>query len=105
MKAIMDYIEQNWPGWVVVGIIFPAVGYLYAKVKAVMVGVQALLRDRIIQAYNHYQDKEYCPIYGKENVRRMYEAYHALGGNDVATKLKEELMNMPTEPEEKEKEI
>lgn len=102
MENLLTYISQNWPSWIVAGFV-PVIGYLFVKVKAVMMGVQALLRDRIIQAYNHYADKGYCPIYGKENVRRMYEAYHALGGNDVATKLKEELMNMRTEPEEKEK--
>lgn len=102
MENLLTYISQNWPAWVVASFV-PVIGYLFVKVKAVMMGVQALLRDRIIQAYNHYADKGYCPIYGKENVRRMYEAYHALGGNDVATKLKEELMDMRTEPEEKEK--
>lgn len=63
-------------------------------------GVEALLRDRIIQSYNHYQDKGYCPIYAKESLKRMYDAYHSLGGNDVATKLKNELLEMPTELEE-----
>lgn len=72
------------------------------KNRALMDGMQAILRDRIIQAYNHYNDKQYCPIYGKENVKRMYDAYHALGGNDVATNLKEELMKMPTEAESEE---
>lgn len=101
MEEILVYVKDHWAEWIVVGIL-PALGYVYAKVRAVMVGMQALLRDRIIQAYNHYQDKDYCPIYGKENVKRMYTAYHALGGNDVATKLVEKLMDMPEEPEERE---
>jgi len=65
-------------------------------------GMQALLRDHIIQTYNHYQDKGFCPIYGKENVKRMYDAYHVLGGNDVATELKDKLLKMPEEPAERE---
>ena len=72
------------------------------KSNAINDGIQALLRDRIIQAYNHYQDKGYCPIYGKENVKRMYDAYHELGGNDVATKLKDTLLDMPEELAERE---
>ena len=59
--------------------------------------VQVLLRDRIIETYNHYNDKGYCPIYAKESMRRLYAAYHALGGNDVATELKEKLLEMPAE--------
>ena len=42
------------------------------KENAVGLGVQALLRDRIIQAYNHYTEKGCCPIYGLENVEEMY---------------------------------
>ena len=37
------------------------------------------------------------PIYGKEALRRAYNAYHALGGNDVATRLYDEVMDLPTE--------
>ena len=72
------------------------------KVDALQEGMQALLRDRIIYLYNKYQDKGYCPIYAKENVKRMYDAYHELGGNDIATNLKNELLAMPGEPEESE---
>ena len=76
-----------------------------AKSMALQEGVQALLRDRIIWSYNHYQDRGYCPIYAKENIKRMYDAYHGLGGNDVATNLKDKLIDMSeTEPAEREEE-
>lgn len=58
--------------------------------------LQALLRDRIIQAYNHYKAKGYIPIYGRENVEAMYTQYHALGGNGTITQLIEELNELPT---------
>ena len=61
-------------------------------------GVEALLRNEIIEAYNKYLEKGYCPIYGKENISRMYTAYHALGGNDVATELKDKIIAMPETP-------
>lgn len=69
--------------------------------KAVDNGVLALLRDRIIDRYNHYTDQEYIPIYGMENVLDMYEAYHALGGNGTVTKLIEDLRELRTDPPEK----
>lgn len=65
---------------------------------AVGFGVQALLRDRIIQAYNHYTEKGYCPIYGLENVEEMYRQYHALGGNGTITELVERVKELPTQP-------
>ncbi|MDR0923385.1 MAG: hypothetical protein LBN31_03420 [Hungatella sp.] len=46
--------------------------------------------------------KRFCPIYAKENVKRMYDAYHDLGGNDAATRLKDNLLSMPEKPEERE---
>lgn len=105
---ITQYINAHWVEWLFVAIsALLGCGYRQIlkrqmveaiKTAALYDGMQALLRDRIIQAYNHYQDKECCPIYGKENVKRMYDAYHALGGNDVATELKDKLMKMPEEP-------
>lgn len=112
MDEIMQYVSTHWTEWMFAVIAaFLAAGYRQLSKKqaeesirnqAIHDGMQALLRDRIIQAYNHYQDKGYCPIYGKENVKRMYDAYHELGGNDVATKLKDTLINMPEEPAERE---
>lgn len=110
--SVVEYIAANWVEW-----LFAAttafLGYSYKQLskrqkeeakknQALQDGMQALLRDRIIQSYNHYHDKGYCPIYGKENIKRMYDAYHVLGGNDVATGLKDKALAMPEEPEERE---
>ena len=109
---LIQYISLHWVEW-----LFTAVSaflcFCYRRMSkqmkqereknvAIQDGMQALLRDRIIQSYNHYHDKGYCPIYGKENVKRMYDAYHVLGGNDVATQLKDKLLAMPEEPAERE---
>ena len=111
LEVIFTYITTNWVDWLflaITGIL--GIGYKQlvkrqkeesVKNVALNEGMQALLRDRIIQAYNHYNDMGYCPIYAKENVKRMYSAYHVLGGNDVATKLKDELLEMPTEKKER----
>lgn len=63
--------------------------------KAVANGVQCLLRAEIIRAHDKYTKQSYCPIYAKENLTRAYAAYHALGGNDVATNLYEQVMELP----------
>lgn len=72
----------------------------YRKSEAVLTGVQSLLRDRIIQAYNHYMEQDHIPIYGMENVLNMYKAYHDLDGNGTITKLVETMKEMPTKPPE-----
>ena len=71
------------------------------KSDAIAEGVQSLLRAN----FNKYhQDRKHCPIYAKESLKRVYDAYHNLGGNDVATALYEKVLNMPEEPEITEKE-
>ena len=63
--------------------------------KAIEEGVQSLLRAEIIRAHDKYMGQGYCPVYAKEALRRAYEAYHTLVGNDVATKLYEDVMKLP----------
>ena len=60
------------------------------KSDAIAEGVQSLLRENIVANFNKYhQDRKHCPIYAKESLKRVYDAYHNLGGNDVATALYE----------------
>ena len=58
-------------------------------------GVQCLLRAEIIRSHEKYSAKGCCPIYAKEALTKMYAAYHALGGNDVATDLYHDCMELP----------
>lgn len=70
------------------------------KQDATELGLQCLLRAEIIRQYEKWDDKGYCPIYAKEALKRAYDSYHTLGGNDVATGLYEETMALPEHPTE-----
>ena len=61
-------------------------------------GLQALLRIEIIRSHDKYMDKKYCPVYAKESLSRAYAAYHTLGGNDVATELYHQVIELPVGP-------
>lgn len=109
---IMQYIAAHWVEWFFTATTF-ILGFLYRQTtkklkeaqkenKAVADGVQCLLRESIVSNYNKYQDRDFCPIYAKESIKKVYEAYHALGGNDVATQLYHTLLKMPEEPADKE---
>ena len=112
MDQIINYVSANWVMWLFSAFI-GLLGLGYRQIAkglkderrhnaAVALGVQALLRDRIIQAYNHYySDYGYCPIYALENIEEMYNQYHALGGNGTITKLVEQLRTLPTEMKER----
>ena len=108
---ILAYITSHWVEWLF-ALILAILGLLYRSLvkkmkeerdegRAIAAGVQALLRDSIVSGYNRYRDKGFCPIYAKESLKQIYSAYHALGGNDVATSLYEKLLAMPEERKEK----
>lgn len=106
MTEIIMYLQQNWVPWLF-ALIGAALGYIIKKMRnqqresrAIARGVQSLLRENLVHNYNKYQEREYCPIYAKESIKRVYTAYHELGGNDVATKLYQTLLEMPEEPKE-----
>lgn len=85
------------------GIITWAITYIKMRKKrdsALEDGVQCLLRAEIISMYKEYQHKHYCPIYAKDSLKRMYGAYHNLGGNDVATDLYTKTLELPDLPPE-----
>ena len=65
------------------------------KQNALELGVQALLRDRLIYQYEKYKAKGYAPIYAKENFENLYEQYHRLGANGVMDSIHEEFKNLP----------
>ena len=71
----------------------------FKKKSALEDGVQCLLRAEIIKAHDKYTERGYCPIQMKEALSKEYQAYHNLGGNDVATNLYNEIMRLPREKE------
>lgn len=117
MVEIIEFITSHWIAWLFAGVATIASAIFKTantklkerlatekskqkteqrKNEAIAMGMQALLRDAIVGSFNKYIDKGYCPIYAKESVDRAYDAYHDLGGNDVASKLYDCLMKMPT---------
>lgn len=63
-------------------------------------GVQCLLRLELVRSHKTYTAKEHCPYYAKDSLTRAYNAYHNLGGNDVATELYNQLMQLPSDDDE-----
>ena len=107
VQTIIQTRQADWTEWLFAALSFILTG-LYQDMRrrlkaeqkknaAIAEGVKSLLRESIVQNYNKYQDREFCPIYAKESIKRVYEAYHNLGGNDVATKLYNTLLDMPEE--------
>ena len=97
-----DWAAQYWAVWAF-GLLTGALAALWRyalaqhkRQKALEEGVQALLRDRIIQACDYYQQKQAVSVHGRENIQNMYKAYHALGGNGTVTALVHDVGELPT---------
>lgn len=105
MEVIIETIIKWAVPFICGGAVTWALTYVKMRRKhdgAIEDGVQCLLRAEIIRNHDKYIDKGYCPIYAKEALKRAYQAYHNLGGNDVATQLYHETMELPTDPPHKE---
>lgn len=104
----METLIPSIVSWAVTGVLGLVFGVLLAKFKklraemlAMKEGEVSLLRNMIIQQHDKYTERGYAPIYAKEALRRCYSAYHVLGGNDVATKLYNDVLALPEEPQKK----
>lgn len=93
---MLETLRSYWSiiSTIITVVAVPAIGCIYkkykqadARQKAVELGVQALLRDRIVQSYYHYEERGWITLHGLENVNAMYKEYHALGGNGTVTSL------------------
>ena len=101
---MVEIIVKYWVQWacgIGAAAIAAAFRQIYKRLKAAdrrqtatELGIQALLRDRIIQAYYHYAERGWITLHGLENVEALYKEYHALGGNGTVTKLVDDLREL-----------
>ena len=67
-----------------------------AQNKATMLGVQALLRDRLLQAFEHYLARGWISAGERDNVENMYTQYEALGPNNVISDIYNQVRALPS---------
>lgn len=84
------------------GVIMKIFSNKLKRFQATEKGVQALLRNSIIQTYNSAMHNKCLKIYERENVEHMFAEYTALGGNGVVKGLVEKMYQLPTEPPDEE---
>lgn len=63
--------------------------------KAVMAGVQALLRDRLVQSYRYYINKGFADYEDRKNLENIWKQYHALGQNGAMDDLRSAFRALP----------
>lgn len=83
---------------IAIAVITPILGYIVWLLKnqkkdrdANSQGTMMLLRVQLIEYHDKYMKLGEIPSYAYENFCEMYSAYHALGGNGMVTKMKQEI--------------
>lgn len=71
-----------------------------AQNAATMLGVQALLRDRLVQAFEYYLARGWIGTGERDNVENMYTQYEALGPNNVIHDIYNQVRALPSIPPE-----
>lgn len=70
----------------------------WMQIKAVKKGVQALLRDRLLQGYKFYRAHGWADENDRSNLENVYQQYHALGANGVMDDLRGKFLALPPDP-------
>ena len=70
----------------------------WVQIHAVKKGVQALLRDRLIQGYKFYRQQGWADEDDRSNLENVYQQYHALGANGVMDNLRQRFIDLPPDP-------
>ena len=63
--------------------------------KALKLGLQAILRDRMLQSYKHFSSQGYADPEDRQNFENLYQQYHTLGANGVMTDIHDKFMALP----------
>lgn len=70
--------------------------------KAQNVGLQAVLKDLLKIRYLEWIHKGYAPMDARDDLERMYQAYHNLGANGVMDALRKQFLALPESKKKKE---
>lgn len=63
--------------------------------SAIMSGVQALLRSKIISEHERLLEKGFADVHEKENIKNVFDQYNNLGANGIMDCLVKEVIELP----------
>ncbi len=77
--------------------LFTFIGVQIKQNKAMKLGLQAILRDRLLQAYHFYKHQGWASYDDKQNVLNLYTQYEILGPNGIMERKHNEFLALPDE--------
>lgn len=95
--AMLEFLRLNWL-WMLsfATCLIGVCTWVYVHIRALQLGVQALLRAQMIDIYDRYKDVGVVPLNMKDNFENLWVQYEKLGKNGVMSSIHAEFMAMPT---------
>ena len=81
----------------IIATILGYIGVQYKQIRAIKLGLQALLRDRLLQAYEFYGHRGFADYDEKQNIQNIYKQYEALGPNGIMEQKHNDFIRLPDE--------
>ena len=94
--GVWDFMKAAGVPALLLGVIITT----WVQTRAVKKGVQALLRDRLLQGYKFYRAQGWADENDRSNLENVYVQYHALGANGMMDDLREKFLALPLDPPE-----
>ena len=91
---VWDVVKSAGVPAILLGVIITT----WVQIRAVKKGVQALLRDRLLQGYKFYRSQGWADENDRSNLENVYIQYHALGANGVMDNLRQRFLDLPPDP-------
>ena len=82
------------------GMLVALVGFIRVQIlqnRALKNGMQAILRDRLLQCFQYCRRQGYATSDDRQNFENMYVQYHSLGGNGVMDDVRQKFFDLPME--------
>lgn len=92
--TVWDIVKSAGVPAILLGVIITT----WVQIRAVKKGVQALLRDRLLQGYKFYRQQGWADENDRSNLENVYQQYHALGANGVMDNLRQRFLDLPPDP-------
>ena len=69
------------------------------KIDQLAAGLVSLMRTELVREHDHAMKQQYMSAQAKESMQRMYTVYRSLGGNDIGTKMHQDMISLKESPE------
>ena len=97
----MKKVDQIWEIVKAAGVPALLLGVIitsWVQIRSVKKGVQALLRDRLLQGYKFFRQQGWADEDDRSNLENVYVQYHNLGANGVMDDLHSKFLALPADP-------